>query len=345
MESRFLGKSGLELAVFGFGCMTFSDGTGRFGATGSTSGSDAARQIDLCIDHGVNFFDTADVYAAGRSEEILGEALGKRRKQVVVVTKAFHRMGKGTHDAGLSRRHLIDACDASLRRLGTDWIDLYQVHNFDSLVPQEETLRALDDLVHAGKIRYIGCSNHAGWQLVKALGIAKEERLAHFIGQQIQYSLVSRVAEEELLPCGVDMGVGAIIWSPLAQGFLSGKFRAETGGNTRLEQMNALKGYDNQRCRDVLAVIDKIVDDRDCTVTHSQVALNWVKARLGVTSVLLGARTDDQLLDNLGAANWSLSQDEIDTLDQASQIGLRYPVSAQQNYGAERNPPVFKRFG
>jgi aryl-alcohol dehydrogenase-like predicted oxidoreductase len=254
-------------------------------------------------------------------------------------------MGKGAYDTGLSRRHLIDACDASLRRLGTDWIDLYQVHNFDSLVPQEETLRALDDLVRAGKIRYIGCSNYAGWQLAKALGISNEERLAHYIGQQIQYSLVSRVAEEELLPCGVDMGVGAIIWSPLAQGFLSGKFRGETAGNTRLEQMNALKGYDNQRCQDVLSVIDTIVEARGSTVTHSQVALNWAKARLGVTSILLGARTDVQLLDNLGAANWSLSQDEIDTLDQASQIALRYPVSAQQNYGAERNPPVFKRFG
>lgn len=345
MENRFLGKSGLEVSVFGFGCMTFSDGTGRFGATGSTNGADAARQIDLCIEHGVNFFDTADVYAAGRSEEILGEALGRKRKRVVVATKVFHRMGKGVHDTGLSRRHLIDACDASLRRLGTDWIDLYQVHNFDSLIPQEETLRALDDLVRAGKIRYIGCSNHAGWQLAKALGISKEEHLAHYIGQQIQYSLVSRVAEEELLPCGLDMSVGAIIWSPLAQGFLSGKFRDKTGGNTRLEKMNALEGYDNERCQDVLSVIDTIVDDRGSTVTHSQVALNWVKARRGITSILLGARTDMQLLDNLGAANWSLSQDEIDALDQASQIALRYPVSAQQNYGAERNPPVFKRFG
>lgn len=345
MEHRFLGNSGLEISVFGFGCMTFSDGTGRFGATGSTNGADAARQIDLCVEHGVSFFDTADVYAAGRSEEILGEALGKKRRQVVVATKAFHRMGKGTHDVGLSRRHLIEACDASLRRLGTDWIDLYQVHSFDSMIPQEETLRALDDLVRAGKIRYIGCSNYAGWQLAKALGISKEERLSGYIGQQIQYSLVARIAEEELLPCGVDMGVGAIIWSPLAQGFLSGKFRAATGGGTRLEQMNSLKAYDNQRCHDVLAAIDAIVKNRDGTVTHSQVALNWVKARLGVTSVLLGARTGDQLLDNLGAANWSLSQDEIDTLDQASQIGLRYPVSAQHNYGAERNQPVFKRFG
>lgn len=345
MEHRFLGKSGLEISAFGFGCMTFSDGTGRFGATGSTNGVDAARQVDLCIDHGINFFDTADVYAAGRSEEILGEALGTKRSQVVVATKAFHRMGKSTHDVGLSRRHLIEACDSSLQRLGTDWIDLFQVHSFDALVPEEETLRALDDLVRAGKIRYIGCSNYAGWQLAKALGISKEERLSAYIGQQIQYSLVARMVEEELLPCGVDMGVGAIIWSPLAQGFLSGKFRAATSGGTRLEQMNSLKAYDNQRCQDVLAAIDAIVESRDGTVTHSQVALNWVKARQGVTSILLGARTDAQLLDNLGAAQWSLTQDEIDQLDQPSQIALRYPVSAQQTYGAERNPPVFKRFG
>ena len=345
MENRYLGNSGLELSVFGFGCMTFSDGTGRFGATGSTSGAAAARQIDTCIDHGVNFFDTADVYAAGRSEEILGEALGKKRRQVIVATKGFHRMGKGAHDVGLSRRHLIEACDASLRRLGTDWIDLYQVHNFDALVPPEETLRALDDLVRSGKIRYVGCSNFAGWQLAKALGISKAERLSAYVGQQIQYSLVARMAEEELLPCGVDMGVGAIIWSPLAQGFLSGKFRQQTGGDTRLEQMNALKAYDNQRCRDVLAAIDAIVDARGDGVTHSQVALNWVKSRLGVTSILLGARTDAQLLDNLGAAQWSLNQDEIDTLDRASQVSLRYPVSAQQNYGAERNPSPFRRFG
>lgn len=345
MENRILGKSDLALSVFGFGCMTFSDGTGRFGATGSTHGTEAARQIDLCIEHGINFFDTADVYSAGRSEEILGEALGARRKHVVIATKAFHRMGKGPDDVGLSRRHLTEACEASLRRLGTDWIDLYQVHNFDALVPQEETLRALDDLVAAGKVRHIGCSNHAGWQLAKALGISRLEGLNPYVGQQIQYSLVARMAEEELLPCGLDMGVGAIIWSPLAQGFLSGKFRGESDGGTRLERMGALKAYDNQRCRNILAAIDRIVEERGETVTHSQVALNWVKSRHGVTSILLGARTERQLLDNLGAAQWSLTQAEIEALDRASEVSLRYPVSAQQSYGAERNPPAFKRFG
>jgi len=344
METRFLGKSGLELSVFGFGCMTFSDGEGRFGATGSTSGADAARQVDLCMDHGINFFDTADVYASGRSEEILGEALGKRRHRVHVATKAFHRMGKAAHDVGLSRRHLIEACDASLRRLGTDWIDLYQVHSFDGLTPQEETLRALDDLVRSGKVRYIGCSNFAAWQLARALGISERERLTAYIGQQIQYSLVARTAEEELLPCGVAMGVGAIIWSPLAQGFLSGKFRGQSGGNTRLELMGALKAYDNQRCRDVLAAVDAVVEARGNGVTHSQVALNWLRSRAGVTSVLLGARTDDQLLDNLAAAAWSLTDAEIESLDRASQVSMHYPVSMQYSYGRERYRSPFKRF-
>jgi aryl-alcohol dehydrogenase-like predicted oxidoreductase len=344
MENRYLGKSGLEVSVFGFGCMTFSDGTGRFGATGSTNGDEAARQIDLCLDHGVNFFDTADTYASGRSEEILGQALGQRRGQVVVATKAFHRMGRGAHDIGLSRRHLIEACDASLRRLGTDWIDLYQVHSFDSLTPPEETLGALDNLVRSGKVRYIGCSNFAAWQLAQALGISQREGISAYIGQQIQYSLVARTAEQELLACGLAMGVGAIIWSPLAQGFLSGKFRGQVEGETRLELMGALAAYDNQRCRDVLSAIDAVVEGRAGAVTHSQVALNWVRSRAGVTSVLLGARSQAQLLDNLSAATWALTQDEITALDRASQTTLHYPVSTQYAYGRERYRSPFTRY-
>lgn len=282
MENRFLGNSGLQMSVFGFGCMTFSDGEGMFGVIGSSNGASAQRLVDVCIERGVNMFDTADVYAGGRSEEILGEALGPRRKDIVVATKAFFRMGSGGHDVGLSRRHLIDACDASLRRLGTDWIDLYQVHSFDSCTPLEETLRALNDLVVSGKIRYIGCSNYAAWQLMKALGISDARGLNSYIAQQIQYSLVAREAEEELLPCGVAHGVGAIVWSPLAQGFLSGKFRGAAGGQTRLELSGALAAYDNARGRGILAAIDGIVEARGCEVTHSQVALNWVKARQGV---------------------------------------------------------------
>jgi aryl-alcohol dehydrogenase-like predicted oxidoreductase len=324
--------------------MTFSDGTGRFGATGSTNGDEAARQIDLCLDHGVNFFDTADTYASGRSEEILGQALGQRRGQVVVATKAFHRMGRGAHDIGLSRRHLIEACDASLRRLGTDWIDLYQVHSFDSLTPAEETLAALDNLVRSGKVRYIGCSNFAAWQLAQALGISQREGISAYIGQQIQYTLVARTAEQELLACGLAMGVGAIIWSPLAQGFLSGKFRGQVEGETRLELMGALAAYDKHRTLDVLSAIHAFVEGRAGAVTHSQVALNWVRSRAGVTSVLLGARSQAQLLDNLGAATWTLTHEEIEALDRASQTALHYPVSMQYAYGRERYRSPFTRY-
>lgn len=344
MERRYLGHSGLEMSVFGFGCMTFSDGTGRFAATGSTNGAEAARLVDICMEHGINFFDTADVYAAGRSEEILGEALGKRRNNVTIATKAFHRMGKGPHDIGLSRRHLIEACEASLRRLGTDYIDLYQMHCFDAMVPQEETLRALDDLVQSGKVRYIGCSNFNAWQLAKALGISAQQGWAPYIGQQIQYNLIARMAEEELLPCGVDMGVGAIIWSPLAQGFLSGKFRGEGQGDTRLGQMNSLRAYDNDRARGILQAMDAVVEGRGGDVSHTQVALNWLKTRLGVTSILIGARTEEQLIDNLAAATWALNVAEIEALDRASQVPLRYPTSFHYSYAAERNTPPFKQY-
>ncbi|MET0248196.1 MAG: aldo/keto reductase [Sphingobium sp.] len=342
MEQRFLGNSGLQISVLGFGAMTFSDGTGQFAMTGGTNGAAAQRQIDICLDAGVTLFDTADIYAAGRSEEILGEALGDRRKQVVVATKAFGRMGQNAHDAGLSRRHLVEACEASLRRLGTDWIDLYQVHSFDARVPLEETLRVLDDLVTAGKIRYVGCSNYAGWQLMKAMAVADRRGYVPFIGQQIQYSLMVRDAEEELLPCGVDQGVGALIWSPLAQGYLSGKFRGQRGGETRLEQSDRLKTYDTPLGERLLDTVDEIAAAHHAT--PSQVALNWLLRRPGVTSVLIGARTDAQLTDNLAAAQWSLTDAEMTALDRASQGPMRYPNSHHRLSGLERNPQLFERY-
>ncbi|MDR3389642.1 MAG: aldo/keto reductase [Rudaea sp.] len=343
METRFLGKSGLEVSVFGFGTMTFSDGTGMFGGVGATRGDDARRQVDMCIEAGVNLFDTADVYAAGRSEEILGQALGPRRKDVIVATKAFGRMGKSAHDTGLSRRHLVDACNASLKRLGTDWIDLYQVHSFDALVPLDETLRALDDLVTAGKVRYIGCSNFNGWHLMKASAIAERLGTERFIGQQIQYSLMVRDAEDELLPCGVDQGVGALIWSPLAQGFLSGKFRSQsTDAAQRLLLSGRLKAMDTPIGN---AVVDALFDlaARHPGATPSQVALNWLLARPGVSTVLIGARSDEQLADNLAAASWSLTADEVAILDQASKTALRYPNSHHRLFTPERNPQLFAR--
>ena len=343
METRFLGRSGLEVSVLSFGAMTFGLGDTRFAATGATHGEAARRQVDMCLDAGVTLFDTADVYSAGQSEEELGRALGDRRKDVVVATKAFGRMGEGGHDTGLSRRHLIAACEDSLRRLGTDWIDLYQVHSVDALVPIEETLRALDDLVSAGKVRYVGCSNWDGWRLMKALGLSDARGYDRFVGQQIQYSLLVRDAEQELLPCGVSEGVGALIWSPLAQGFLSGKFRQDQGGqDTRLGSTGALKAWDTERSNKVLDMVLELAQARG--VSASQVALNWLLRRPGVATVLVGARTDAQLADNLAAAQWSLSDAEMERLDRASQIAMVYPNSHHRRYSLERNPQLFPRY-
>lgn len=342
MEHRFLGRSGLELSVLGFGAMTFGDG--QAAGLGVTDLSGARRQVDRCIDAGINLFDTADIYSRGRSEEILGEALGARRPSVIVATKAFGTMGRGPHDRGLSRRHLIDACDSSLRRLGTDWIDLYQLHCHDALVPIEETLRALDDLVRVGKIRYVGCSNYAGWQLMKALATADRIGTERFIGQQIQYSLLARDAENELLPCGVSEGVGALIWSPLAQGYLSGKFSGPDGeaAETRIGPTRQVGSYHRRGGEAIVALLREIAADHD-GATPSQVALNWVRARPGVSSVLIGARSDAQLEDNIAAATWTLAPEEIERLDRVSQPAPNYPNSHQRGYHIDRNPQLFPR--
>src|SRR6185369_2799832 len=224
MEYRILGSSGLEVSVLSFGTMTLG-GEGRFAAMGNVQVEEARRQVELCIEAGVNLFDTADIYSFGKSEEVLGQALGAKRKDIVLATKGFVRLGPGTNQAGLSRKHLVEACEASLRRLGTDYIDLYQAHNFDSLTPLDETLRAFDDLVRSGKVRYIGCSNYGGWQLMKSLAISERLGISRYISQQINYSLLARDAEHELIPAGLDQRVGVMAWSPLQFGLLSGKFR------------------------------------------------------------------------------------------------------------------------
>lgn len=341
MERRFLGNSGLELSVLGFGAMTFGSGKGM----GVTDIAGARRQVDRCIEAGVTLFDTADIYSGGESEKILGEALGDKRPSAIVATKLFGAIGRGSHDRGLSRRHIIDACDASLRRLGTDWIDLYQVHCHDGLVPFEETMRALGDLVRAGKVRYVGSSNYAGWQLMKALATADRLGTERYIGQQIQYSLLARDAENELLPCGVSEGVGALVWSPLAQGYLSGKFDgAESSGEkTRLGETGRIGSYHRRGGEAIVAVLRDIAADHD-GATPSQVALNWVRARPGVTSILVGARSDAQLDDNLAAAEWTLSAEEIERLDRASQPPPSYPNSHQRSYHLDRNPQLFPRY-
>lgn len=336
MEMRFLGRSGLSVSTISFGAMGFG-GEGFFAGVGKTQVAEARELIGLCMDAGINLFDTADVYSAGRSEEILGEALGTNRKEVLIATKAFAPMGTGPNDIGLSRKHLIEACEASLKRLNTDYIDLYQVHNFDALTPLEETLRALDDLVTSGKVRYVGCSNYAGWQLMKALAVSDRAGYARYISQQIQYSLIVRDAEYELLPAGVDQGVGALIWGPLASGYLSGKFRQATTGETRLNASGQLSSLDDERGRRVLDALTDVASGYP-GATLSQAALNYLRRKAGVTSLIIGARNETQLKDNLASADWSMSDEDVERLDEASKTPVPYPISHHRRFARGRNP-------
>ena len=273
MEYRFLGASGLEVSVLSLGTMTLG-GEGRFAAMGNLQVEEARHLIGVSIDAGINLFDTADIYSFGKSEEVLGQALGARRKEVVVATKVFARMEPGANKAGLSRRRIIEACEASLRRLGTEYIDLYQAHNFDAVTPLEETVRAFDDLVRSGKVRYAGCSNYSGWQLMKALAIADRLGLSRPISQQINYSLIARDAEYELVPAGLDQKVGIMAWSPLQFGLLSGKFRRGAGKpeESRLNSLDAPGTIDQERLYKVVDVMAGIADQRGVSI--AQVALN-----------------------------------------------------------------------
>jgi aryl-alcohol dehydrogenase-like predicted oxidoreductase len=337
MEYRKLGRSGLKISVFAFGAMTFGTASSTFKRVGQTHGKEAERQIDICLDAGVNLIDTADMYSAGESEEVLAEVLGDRRQRVLIATKFYAPMGSSPNDSGGSRHHIMRACEASLRRLKTDHIDLYQIHNQDLTTPAEETLRALDDLVRQGKVRYIGSSNHSGWTQMKSLATSEHLGLERYISQQIQYSLLRRDAEHELLPLGVSEGVGALIWSPLASGYLSGKFKAgAVEGVTRLAA-DSLANVDDARARRIVNVLEEIAANRP-GASMGQVALNWVARKPGVTSILVGARTEAQLLDNLAAATWSLTDAEIALLDEASETALPYPYSHHRNFSAGTTP-------
>ena len=339
MEQRFLGSSGLQVSVIGFGAMTFGGGEGKFAAIGNAGEEDAARLVAIAFERGVTLFDTSDNYAEGRSETLLGKSLGSRRNQVVLATKAFGRTGPGAHDIGLSRRHLVEACEASLRRLGTDWIDLYQVHNADSLVPMEETLRALDDLVRAGKVRYIGCSNHYAWQLAKALGLSALNGFNRYISQQVLYSLIYRHAEHELIPVALDQQVGSLIYSPLAQGYLTGKF-ADGASGGRLSATSQLAGVDTDKARGIVSALLDLSREGSSPRTPGQLALRWLINRPGVTSVIVGARSEAQLIENLGTADIALATEETARLDKASALAPWYPRTAQRVFHPERNPPV-----
>jgi aryl-alcohol dehydrogenase-like predicted oxidoreductase len=340
MDYRQLGRSGLRVSALTLGTMTFG-GRGSFAQVGDLDARPAARLLDIALDAGVNFVDTADVYSEGMSEEILGTILRGRRDRALVATKARMSMGDAPNDAGLSRHHLIAACEASLQRMGIDHIDLYQVHEWDGQTPLDETLAALDTLVRDGKVRYIGCSNYSAWHLMKALGISEARGLERFVSQQIHYTLQAREAEYELVPIAVDQGVGILVWSPLAGGLLSGKYRR---GQDAPEGSRGLTDWNEPPVRDEEALYD-IVDalvaiGEGHGVSAAQVALAWLIGRPGVTSLIVGARTEEQLADNLAAAELELTTDERERLDAISAPPLLYPYWHQAKTAADRLGPA-----
>jgi aryl-alcohol dehydrogenase-like predicted oxidoreductase len=340
MEHRQLGRSGLRVSVLTLGTMTFG-GEGSFASVGSVDLDGVRRHIDLALDAGVNLIDTADVYSDGLSEELIGHALEGRRDRVLLATKARMPMGDGPNDAGLSRQHLIEACEASLRRLRTDHIDLYQVHEWDGQTPLEETLDTLDGLVRAGKVRYVGCSNYAGWQLTKALGISDRLGLQRFASQQVYYSLQARDAEYELVPVSLDQGVGILVWSPLAGGLLTGKYRRDQPDpevGRQLTDWNEPPVRDREQLYDIVEVLVEIAGSRG--VSPAQVALAYTLGRPGVTSVIVGARVEEQLADNLKAAELALTDEERARLDAASALPLLYPYWHQAKTAADRLSPA-----
>jgi aryl-alcohol dehydrogenase-like predicted oxidoreductase len=296
--------------------------------------------VDLCLDAGVNLFDTADIYSSGESEEILGQAISGRRDRVLLATKARFPTGEGPNEAGLSRHHIVRACEASLRRLGTDYIDLYQAHEWDGVTPLEETLEAFDALVRSGKVRYVGSSNHSGWQLMKALGVSERLGLQRYVSQQIYYSLESRDAEYELVPLALDQDCGILVWSPLAGGLLSGKYRRDRDAS----EGRHVSGWDEPPVRDpeklydTIEVLVEIADGHG--VSAAQVALSWLMGRPGVASVVTGARTEEQLADNLEAADLKLSDEERRRLDEVSAPPLLYPFWHQARTASDRLGPA-----
>ena len=336
MEYRQLGRSGLRVSTLTLGTATFG-GRGGLAVWGDTDVTGARRLLDTCVEAGINLVDTADAYSGGLSEEILGEALQGRHPDVLVATKGRFSTGEGANDAGLSRHHLIAACEASLRRLRRDHIDLYQVHAWDGQTPLEETLSALDSLVQSGKVRYIGCSNFSGWQLMKAACVADRRGYAPFVAQQIYLSLQARDAEHELIPAAIDLGVGTLVWSPLAGGLLSGKYRrgvTPEGTARHLGDWHEPPIYDEDRLYDTVDVILEIASAR--AVPPAQVALAWLLARPSVTSLVIGARTHDQLVANLGAADLQLTAEEADALERVSRSPLPYPLWHQVFNSSDR---------
>jgi len=338
MKYKHLGRTGLLVSELCFGTMTFG-GKGFWEVIGQQPQEAANKLVAGVLDAGVNFFDTADVYSEGESEKILGKALKQRRTDVVLATKVHGRMGPGANEAGLSRRHIMQAVEDSLMRLGTDYIDLYQIHGFDHLTPLEETLRALDDLVHSGKVRYIGCSNLAAWQLMKSLWISEKYNLHRFETLQAYYTVAGRDLERELVPLMRDQHMGLLVWSPLAGGLLSGKFHREGEGpeNARRARFD-FPPIDKERAFNTLDVMREIAADRGVSV--AQIALSWLLHQPVVTSVIIGAKNNEQLQDNLSAPEIKLCDEELDRLDKVSALPPEYPgwMIRQQAQGRYPEP-------
>lgn len=340
MEYRQLGGSGFRVPVLSLGTGTFGGSGDFFKAWGQSDVQEASRLIDISLDAGLNFFDSADIYSDGAAESILGAAIKGRRDKVLISTKATFRSGPGPNDVGSSRFHLIAAVDAALQRLGTDYIDLFQLHGFDAMTPVEEVLQTLDVLVRAGKIRYIGCSNFSGWHLMKSLAASDRHGWPRYIAHQAYYSLVGRDYEWELMPLGLDQRVGAVIWSPLGWGRLTGKIRRgqPLPDNSRLRsQLVVDKGppVEDEYLFRVVDALDEVAKEVEKTV--AQVALNWLLQRPTVANIIIGARNEEQLRQNLGAVGWNLTKEQVAKLDAASVQKLAYPYWHQSGF-AERNP-------
>jgi aryl-alcohol dehydrogenase-like predicted oxidoreductase len=341
MDYRYLGTSGFKVPALGFGAGTFGGKGPLFSAWGHTDVTEAKRLIDICLDAGVNLFDTADVYSEGASETILGAALKGRREQAIISTKISLRAGDGPNDAGASRHHLIGGVERALKRLGTDYIDLLQLHHFDAMTPVEQVMSTLDDLVRAGKLRYLGASNFSGWQLMKSQAAADKLGYSRFVANQTYYSLVGRDYEWELMPLGLDQGLGAIVWSPLGWGRLTGKIRRGLPlppGSRLHDTAGFAPPVDEERLYRVVDALDAVAAETGRSVP--QVALNWLLQRPTVSSVLVGARNEQQLRDNLGAVGWALDAAQVARLDAASAVMPSYPYYPYWNgMFAERNPP------
>jgi len=341
MEHRQLGRSGLMVPVLTLGTGTFGGGNDFFKAWGATDAAEARRLVDICLDHGLTMFDSADVYSVGMAEEILAEAIRGRRERVLISTKATFAFGTGPNEVGSSRYWLIRAVDASLKRLGTDHIDLFQLHGFDALTPQEEVMATLDQLVAAGKLRYVGCSNFSGWHLMKSLAASDRLGLVRHVAHQAYYSLLGREFEHDLMPLALDQGVGTVVWSPLGWGRLSGRYRRShpiDATSRAVQNGNSAPPVPDERLYAVTDVLDEISTETGHSVP--QIALNWLLARPSIATVIIGARNEAQLIDNLGAVGWQLDAGQMARLDKASHIPLPYPQWHQAGFRSRNPSPV-----